>query len=241
MNRTKLDILAFSAHPDDVELSASGTIIKHIKQGATVGVIDLTRGELGTRGSGELRMEEAKRASEIMGLTIRENLHMADGFFEVTKENIIKVAETIRYYEPDIILCNAIHDRHPDHGRASQLVSEACFYSGLVKVEIERNGENLTRWRPKKVYHYIQDRYLKPDIVVDISNEIDRKMESIMAYASQFYDPTSSEPTSSISSKEFLENVRARTLDFGRLIDVVHGEGFTVERPVAVEDLRDLG
>lgn len=236
----KLDILVFAAHPDDAELACSGTIVKHIAQGKKVGVVDLTEGQLGSRGSVELRYEEAAKASAILGLHARENLQMEDGFFRNDPEHQRKVITAIRKYQPEIVLCNAIADRHPDHGRGSELVSEACFYSGLRRIETEVDGEAQEHWRPKAVYHYIQDRYIKPDFIVDISDHIETKMASVSAYSSQFFDPNSSEPQTPISTPEFMEFIKARARQFGRSINAQYGEGFTVERPVGIEDMLDL-
>lgn len=235
-----LDILAFAAHPDDVELSCSGTLMKHISEGKRVGVIDLTEGELGSRGSVSLRYEEAQNASKIMGLTVRENLKMRDGFFEINEENKLKIVTAIRTYRPKIVLANAIEDRHPDHGRAAQLVSEACFLAGLRKVETIVGGQLQEAYRPQVVYHYIQDRYIKPDFVVDITPYIERKMEAIQAYKSQFYDPNSTEPQTPISGADFLDFLKARGKELGRPIGVQYAEGFTAERLVGVESFFDL-
>jgi N-acetylglucosamine malate deacetylase 1 len=235
-----LDILAFAAHPDDVELSCSGTLMKHISEGKRVGVIDLTEGELGSRGSVSLRYEEAENASKIMGLTVRENLKMRDGFFEINEENKLKIVTAIRTYRPKIVLANAIEDRHPDHGRAAQLVSEACFLAGLRKVETIVGGQLQEAYRPQVVYHYIQDRYVKPDFVVDITPYIERKMEAIQAYKSQFYDPNSTEPQTPISGADFLDFLKARGKELGRPIGVQYAEGFTAERLVGVESFFDL-
>lgn len=235
-----LDILAFAAHPDDVELSCSGTLMKHITEGKRVGVIDLTEGELGSRGSVSLRYEEAENASKIMGLTVRENLKMRDGFFEINEENKLKIVTAIRTYRPKIVLANAIEDRHPDHGRAAQLVSEACFLAGLRKVETIVGGQLQEVYRPHVVYHYIQDRYIKPDFVVDITPYIEQKMEAILAYKSQFYDPSSTEPQTPISGADFLDFVKARCNEFGRPISAQYAEGFTAERIVGVDSFFDL-
>jgi bacillithiol biosynthesis deacetylase BshB1 len=236
----KLDILAFGAHPDDVELGCSGTIAKEISFGKKVGIIDLTRGELGTRGSVAIRNAESEKATQILGVSVRENLDMRDGFFVNDEAHQLKIIEMIRKYQPEIVLCNAIQDRHIDHGKGSKLVSDACFLSGLCKIETIQNGESQQAWRPKVVYHYIQWENLQPDFVVDISGFMDVKMESILAYSSQFYDPNSSEPESPISSKNFLDSVKYRAQDLGRIIGVAHGEGFTVERYLAVNSLSDL-
>lgn len=236
----KLDILAFAAHPDDVELSASGSIIKHVKNGYSVGIVDLTRGELGTRGSAEIRDNEALKASEIMGLSARANLDLGDGFFENNQENLLRLVEQIRLFQPEIVWCNAISDRHPDHQRGAELASRACFLAGLRKIETKWDGEIQTAWRPKSVYHYIQDRYIKPDFVINVSEEWGGKMDSVMAYSSQFYDPNSKEPTSPISGKEFLEVLNGRGREMGRMINREYGEGFTVERPIGIDNLMSL-
>ncbi|EIA07908.1 bacillithiol biosynthesis deacetylase BshB1 [Flavobacterium frigoris] len=236
----KLDILAFGAHPDDVELGCAGTILKEISLGKTVGIVDLTRGELGTRGSAAIRDQEANTAAKILGISVRENLEMRDGFFVNDEEHQLQIIKMIRKYKPEIVLCNAIDDRHIDHGKGSKLVSDSCFLSGLMKVETELEGEKQTAWRPKLVYHYIQWKNIDPDFVVDISGFTETKNESILAYSSQFYDPTSKEPESPISSKNFLESLNYRTRDLGRLAGVDHAEGFTVERYLAVNSLGDL-
>lgn len=237
----KLDILAIGVHPDDVELSASGTLLKHIAFGKKAGILDLTRGELGTRGNPALRTEEAMKAAQILGLSMREQLTMADGFFENNESNQKHIIRVIRKYQPEIVLCNAINDRHPDHGRAAKLVSDACFYSGLVKVETRGDDHQLqAAWRPKAIYHYVQDRYLKPDFVVDITAYMDKKMESVMAYSSQFYDPSSKEPETPISSRDFIESIKSKAITFGRDIEATYAEGFTVERHIGVENLFDL-
>ena len=235
-----MDILAFAAHPDDVELSCSGTIMKAISQGKKVGIIDLTQGELGSRGTIETRYTEAGNASRIMGLSIRENLKMADGFFEINEQNKREIIQMIRKYRPQIVLANAVEDRHPDHGRAAKLVSEACFLAGLRKIETELDGQKQEAHRPKAVYHYIQDHYIKPDFVVDVTEFIDRKIEAIEAYKTQFYDPNSTEPETPISGAEFFDFIKGRMLQFGRPIGVRYAEGFTVEREPGVEDLFDL-
>ncbi|MBK8846556.1 MAG: bacillithiol biosynthesis deacetylase BshB1 [Bacteroidetes bacterium] len=236
----KLDILAFGVHPDDVEISAAGTIIKHLKMGMTAGVIDLTQGELGTRGTAATRMQESESASQIMGSTVRHNLAMEDGFFENNQNNKLKIIEMVRLYQPTIILCNALNDRHPDHGRSGRLVSDACFLSGLSKISTEYNGHQQQAWRPRAVYHYTQDRYHVPTFVVDISEHIDAKMESIKAYKSQFHDPKSNEPATYISSPEFLDSIKARSAEYGRQIGVKYAEAFITERYPGINDLRDL-
>lgn len=236
----KLDILAFGAHPDDVELGCSGTIAKEISLGKKVGIIDLTRGELGTRGSVEIRNSESAKASEILGISVRENLDMRDGFFMNDEEHQLKIIKMIRKYRPEIVLCNAIRDRHIDHGKGSKLVSDACFLSGLRRIETNVDGENQEAWRPKVVYHYIQWENIEPDFVVDISGFVDIKTASIMAYSSQFYDEKSKEPVTPIATKNFLESIHYRSQDFGRLVGVEHAEGFTAERYLAVNSLGDL-
>ena len=236
----KLDILAFAAHPDDIELACSGTLIKHIKNGSKVGIIDLTEGELGSRGSRELRYEEAANATKIIGNIVRENLNLGDGFFEVEEKSMMKVIEMIRKYQPDIILCNAISDRHPDHGRGSELVKRAAFLSGLLKIETSIDGKSQEKWRPKQVFHYIQDEYIEPDFVIDISDEMEGKMKSILAYSSQFFNPESKEPQTPISSQEFMDFLDGRARQFGRTIGAKHGEGFISSNPVSVKSLNDI-
>ncbi len=236
----KLDILAFGAHPDDVELGCSGTLAKEVALGKQVGIVDLTRGELGTRGSVEIRNSESAKASAILGVQVRENLDMRDGFFVNDEAHQLKVIEMIRKYQPEIVLCNAIQDRHIDHGKGSQLVSDACFLSGLTKIESHYNGQKQAAWRPKMVYHYIQWQTIEPDFVVDISDFMTQKMEAVQAYASQFYDPNSKEPVTPIASKNFLESIQYRAQDLGRLVGVTYAEGFTTERYVTVNSLGDL-
>lgn len=236
----KLDILAIGSHPDDVELGCAATLAKEIALGKKVGVLDLTRGELGTRGSAEIRDKEATKAAKILGVAIRENLAFSDGFFFNDKNHQLEVIKMIRKYQPTIVLCNAVEDRHIDHGKGSKLVSDACFLSGLRRIETEFDGKQQAHWRPKHVYHYIQWKNLEPDFVVDVSGFMDKKMEAVKAYSSQFYDPNSKEPSSPISSKNFLESIEYRARDLGRLIGSDHAEGFTVERFVAVDSLDKL-
>jgi bacillithiol biosynthesis deacetylase BshB1 len=233
----KLDILFIAAHPDDVELCCAGTVFKHIAAGHKIGIVDLTAGELGTRGNAALRAQEAANASAIMGISLRENLGLRDGFFDLSESNKMPVIRAIRKYKPEIVITNAIRDRHPDHGRAGQLVSESCFLSGLPKIEMEDSGHILEAWRPKKVYHMIQDRYINPEICVDITPWIDKKDEAVMAFKSQFYDPMSSEPHTPISGLDFFEFLRARAREMGRLIGVEYAEGYTMEGPVAKDNL----
>lgn len=236
----KLDLLAFAAHPDDVELSCAGTMIKQMQAGYKTGIIDLTRGELGTRGSAAIREQEAALATKILGLSVRDNLNMRDGYFEVSEENKLAIVKMIRKYKPEVILANAPSDRHPDHGRASKLVSDACFLSGLVKVSTSMDGKEQEIWRPRAVYFYIQDRRLNPDFIVDVSDVMEKRIEAIMTFSSQFYNPASTEPDTAISSKQFLEGLKSRALEFGRLIGTEYGEGFITERTSGVNDIFQL-
>ncbi len=236
----KLDILAFGAHPDDVELGAAATIAKEVSLGKKVGIVDLTRGELGTRGSAELRDKEAAKAAEILGASVRENLAFADGFFTNDKKHQLEVIKMIRKYKPEIVLCNAIDDRHIDHPKGSKLVSDACFLSGLLKIETDLDGKKQEKWRPKLVYHYIQWKNIEPDFVVDVSGFIEKKIDAVMAYSSQFYDPSSKEPETPITSKNFTDSIVYRARDLGRLVGSEYAEGFTVERYIAVENLSKI-
>lgn len=240
MKTHKVDLLAFAAHPDDIELSASGTLMKHIAQGKTVAIVDLTRGELGSRGTIETRKNEAAEAAKIMGISARVNLGLADGFFEHNEESLLKIVEQIRYFKPEIVLANATEDRHPDHGRASKLISEACFLSGLVKVKTFYETDKQEAHRPRLVLHYIQDRYIKPDLVVDITPFYERKMEAVLAYKTQFFQEEQDGPKTPISGKDFLDFLTGRMTEFGRAIGVSYAEGFTVERTIGVEDLTSL-
>jgi bacillithiol biosynthesis deacetylase BshB1 len=236
----KLDILAFAAHPDDVELAASGTLLAHIALGKKVGIIDLTRGELGTRGTAELRDKEAIESSKILGIHARENLKMRDGFFVKDEMHLLKVIEMIRKYQPEIVIANSEFDRHIDHGRAGDLVHDACFLSGLIKIETSHNNQAQQAWRPKAVYHYIQDYYTKPDVIFDITSHFETKLKSIAAFSSQFFIGGLNEPETPISSKDFWEFIEARARQFGRLINTTYGEGFTVKRPIGSKDLTTL-
>jgi N-acetylglucosamine malate deacetylase 1 len=236
----KLDILAFGAHPDDVELGCAGTIAKEIFLGKKVGIVDLTRGELGTRGSKEIRDQEATAAAKILGVSVRENLNMRDGFFVNDENHQLKVIEMIRKYQPEIVICNAVDDRHIDHAKGSDLVSNSCFLSGLIKIETFLEGKKQEHWRPKLVYHYIQWKNINPDFVVDVTGFNEKRVEAILAYGSQFYNPNSTEPETVIASKNFLESLNYRLQDFGRLIGTDFAEGFTVERCLAVNSLGDL-
>jgi bacillithiol biosynthesis deacetylase BshB1 len=236
----KLDILAFGAHPDDVELSCSGTLAKEISFGKKVGIIDLTRGELGTRGSVAIRDEEAALAASILGVSVRENLNMRDGFFVNDEKHQMEIIKMIRKYQPEIVLCNAVDDRHIDHPKGSRLVSDACFLSGLMRIETSIDGIQQSAWRPKVVYHYLQWKNIAPDFVVDISDFNDKRVASILAYSSQFYNSNSKEPETPIATKNFLESLNHRVQDFGRIIGTNYAEGFTAERYLAVNSLADL-
>ncbi|MBW8361972.1 MAG: bacillithiol biosynthesis deacetylase BshB1 [Kaistella sp.] len=232
----KADILAFGAHPDDVELGCGGTLAKLISEGKKVAVVDLTQGELGTRGTNITRAEEAADASEILGISFRENLMMKDGFLLNTEENQMEIVKMIRKYRPELIYANAIDDRHPDHAKAAKLVSDACFLSGLVKIETEMDGEEQEAWRPKHVFHYIQWKNIEPDFVVDISGFMEKKIEACLAYKTQFYDPKSNEPMTPIATKDFLESLTYRAQDLGRLSGVDFAEGFTTEKLLAFKN-----
>lgn len=236
----KLDILAFAAHPDDVELAASGTLLAHQALGKTIGIIDLTQGELGTRGSATIRAKEAAASSKILQLNARENLGMRDGFFFNDEAHQLKIIEMVRKYQPTIVLCNSEFDRHIDHGRAAQLVHDACFLSGLSKIITHHQGKEQILWRPKSIYHFIQDYHSKPDIIVDITPHFETKMKSIKAFSSQFYDPNSAELQSPISSEDFLHFLESRAREFGRAIGVTYAEGFTVKRTIGTTDLTQL-
>ena len=236
----KLDILAFGAHPDDVELGCGGTIAKEVALGRKVGIVDLTRGELGSRGSAEIRDQEAADAAQILGISVRENLRMRDGFFVNDEKHQLEIIKMIRKYRPEIVLCNAVDDRHIDHGKGSKLVSDACFLSGLIKIETDLEGEKQQAWRPKVVYHFIQWKNLEPDFVVDISGFEQQKTKAILAYSSQFYNPNDNGPITPIATKNFLESINYRAQDLGRLIGTDYAEGFTAERYLAVNSLADL-
>ena len=239
----KLDILAIGAHPDDVELGCGGTLFKEIKSGKKVGILDLTRGELGTRGTAETRDKESENSAKILGVHIRENIEFADGFFVNDKKHQLELIKIIRKYRPEIVLCNAVEDRHIDHAKGSKLVSDSCFLSGLLKIDTKYDQDDdcwQEPWRPKHVYHYIQWKNIEPDFVVDVSNSIDKKMEAVLAYKTQFYNPNSDEPETLISSKNFTDRVKYRARDLGRLIGVDYAEGFTTERYPGVNSLFDL-
>lgn len=237
----KLDILAIGAHPDDVELGCGATLAKEVANGKKVGVIDLTRGELGTRGTAETRDVEASNSAKILGVHARVNMKFADAFFVNDKAHQLEIIKMIRYYKPEMVICNAIDDRHIDHGKGSQLVSDACFLSGLIKIETSLGDNKIQEpWRPKAVYHYIQWKDIEPDVVVDVSGYMDTKMKSVLAYETQFYDPNSEEPETPISSKNFTDSIDYRARNLGRLVGVEHAEGFTVERYPTVDSLFDL-
>ena len=240
MKIKNLDFLAIGVHPDDVELGCGGTILKHIDLGYKVGIVDLTKGELGTRGTATTRKKEAEAARKFAKVAVRENLGMADGFIANNKENKLKIIKSIRKYRPEIILANSVTDRHPDHGNAAKLVSEACFLSGLLKIKTKSGKTNQAPWRPRKVLHYIQDHYIKPDIVVDISMYMDKKIKLVKCFETQFYQKDSKGPKTPISSKSFLDGLRGRSQDFGRRIAVEYGEGFTCHEYIGVSDLKDI-
>ncbi|MHA8069931.1 bacillithiol biosynthesis deacetylase BshB1 [Aquirufa ecclesiirivi] len=237
----KLDILVMAAHPDDAELACSGTIVSQIQQGKKVGIVDFTRGELGTRGTPEIRIAESAASTAILGIHARENLGIRDGFFRNDEESQLKLIQIIRKYQPDIVLANALEDRHPDHGKGAQLAIDACFLSGLRKIETQdEQGNPQAAWRPKHVFHYIQDRYINPDFVIDISAHWDIKEQSIRAFKSQFFDPNSTEPDSYISSPDFLEFIRARSMEMGHKIGVKYGEGYQSQRTIGLDGFGDL-
>jgi bacillithiol biosynthesis deacetylase BshB1 len=240
----KVDILAIGVHPDDVELSCCGSLLKHIDQGKTVGLLDLTRGELGSRGSAALRDTEAAASALKMGAIFRKNLGMADGFLQYTQENLLKIIEIIRWCQPEVVLCNAPDDRHPDHGRSAKLEADACFYSGLLKIETNLDGMPQQHWRPKAVYHYIQDKDLVPSFVVDITPYMEKKLDLILTFRSQFFLPGAAEyqnePATPISGQDFFEFVKAKCRAFGRPIGVEFAEGFIAARTPGVQSLFDL-
>lgn len=232
----KVDFLAIGAHPDDVELGCGGTLAKLINDGKTVAIVDLTQGELGTRGTNLTRAEEAANASKILGISARENLKLKDGFLNNTEEYQMEVVKMIRKYQPEIVLANAIDDRHPDHAKAAKLVSDACFLAGLVKIETSLNGETQKHWRPKQIFNYIQWKNVTPDFVIDISDFMEKKIEACLAYKTQFYDPNSKEPMTPIATKDFLESLTYRAQDLGRLSGVAFAEGFTTEKLIAFKN-----
>jgi N-acetylglucosamine malate deacetylase 1 len=236
----KLDVLVLAAHPDDAELGCGGTILVHLAMGKKVGLIDLTRGELGTRGTAELRSKEAAEASSILVLTVRGNLGLADGFFNNDEQSVMKIIEVIRKYQPDIVLANAPADRHPDHGRAAELSARACFLSGLVKIKSSLDGEEQTAWRPRHFFNYIQDRLLKPDFIVDISAHWDTKVNAIKAFKSQFFNPDSQEPETYISTSDFMVLVESRARELGHHIGVKYGEGFLSQKEIGIKNFDQI-
>lgn len=240
MANDKVDILAIGVHPDDVELSCAGTLLKQIHSGHTAAVVDLTKGELGTRGSATTRIAEADAAAKIMGITHRMNLGMRDGYFQHNEHNINKIISAIRRFRPKVVLANAVRDRHPDHGRASKLIADACYYSGLAKISTTYNRQAQEKWRPDAVYHYIQDYSLKPDLIVDVSGFESQKLKAIMAYKTQFFDPNSAEPNTPISSQAFMDILMTRMQEWGRLIGVSHAEAYTCARPIGTSNLLSL-
>lgn len=236
----KLDILAFAAHPDDTELACSGTLATHIDKGYKVGVVDLTEGELGTRGTVEIRYKEAEESAKLLGLAVRENLKLADGFFRNDKESQLELIKVIRKYKPEIVLLNAPSDRHPDHGRAAQLQLDSCFLAGLAKIETVVEGTKQEPWRPVSMYHYIQSNSLEPDFVVDVTSGWEKKLEAIKCFKSQFFDPKNTEPETYISSPDFMKVIEARGKDLGYSIGAKYGEGFIKVRNLGVTDLNNL-
>lgn len=236
----KLDILAIAAHPDDVELSCAGTLMVHALQGMKVGIVDLTQGELGTRGTPEGRLIEAQDACKLMGVHVRENLGLADGFFQNNKEDQLKVIRAIRKFKPDIVLANAMDDRHPDHGRAGKLIADSCFYAGLRKIETEEDGVPQEAWRPKQVFHFLQDRYHQPDFVIDITSVIDKKIEAIKCFKTQFLAAKDNEPQTYISSPEFFESVLYRAKMLGKMVGVAYAEGYTSAKMLGIRSMKDF-
>ena len=236
----KLDILAFGSHPDDVELGCGGTLAKHIALGKKVGIVDLTRGELGTRGSVEIRDEEAKTSAGMLGTSVRENLNFKDGFFTNDEAHQLALVQIIRKFQPEVVLANAIRDRHPDHGKGAELVFHSCFLSGLTKVETALTGKPQQAWRPKVLYHYIQSQWINPDFIVDVSDHWETKMKSVKAFKSQFHNPNSNEPETYISSEGFMKMLEARGVELGHAIGVRYGEGFTTRRTIGVTTLMDI-
>ncbi|MFY1048296.1 bacillithiol biosynthesis deacetylase BshB1 [Chryseobacterium sp. GP-SGM7] len=236
----KTDILAFGAHPDDVELGCGGTIAKLISEGKTCVIIDLTKGELGTRGTDLTRKEEATEAAKILGVAVRENLGLKDGFLVNSEEYQMEIVKMVRKYRPEIVLANAIDDRHPDHAKAAKLVSDACFLSGLRKIETVSDGEAQEIWRPKQIFHYIQWKNIVPEFVIDISEYLGKKLEACMAFKTQFYDPKSTEPETPITSKDFYESLTYRAQDLGRLSGVAYAEGFTTEKLLALKNFEGI-
>jgi len=236
----KVDILAIGAHPDDVELGCGGTIAKLISEGKKAAIVDLTKGELGTRGTEETRRKEAEDSAKILGISARENLGMKDGFLQNSEEYQLRIVKILRKYQPEIVLANAIDDRHPDHAKAAKLVSDACFLSGLRRIETEYNGQIQEIWRPKQIFHYIQWKHINPDFVIDISEFMEKKVEACLAYQTQFYNPDSKEPVTPIATKDFLESLTYRAQDLGRLSGVAFAEGFTTEKLIAFKNFEGI-
>ncbi len=236
----KLDILVIAAHPDDAELSAGGTIIANVAKGRKVGIVDLTRGEMGTRGTPEIRLKEAAAAAEIMGVTLRDNLEFEDAFFTNDREHQLAIVRKIRAYQPELVIANAVSDRHPDHGKGSALISQACFISGLKRVETEVDGVQQEAWRPKNVYHMIQSNFIDPDFVVDVSDHWDKKMAAVRAYKSQFFDPDNKEPDTFISTPAFMNLIESRGVEMGQPVGFSYAEGFTIEKRMGIKDLFEL-
>lgn len=236
----KLDMLVFAAHPDDAELSCSGTILSQVTMGKKVGIIDLTKGEMGTRGTPEVRMKEARDAAEILGLSVRVNLEFKDIYFQNDEAHQLEVVKMIRKFQPEIVLANAITDRHPDHPKAAELVKQACFMSGLQKIATTLDKEKQSPWRPRKVFHYIQSNYIKPDVIIDVSDFWEKRMASILAYKSQFYNPDATEPETFISSSQFIDLLKARATEFGKSVGVKYGEGFNIDHHLGAKDLFNL-
>ncbi len=239
-HQTTLDILVLAAHPDDAELGCAGSILKWISEGYKVGIVDFTKGELGTRGNPEIRLKEAESAKNILGLTHRENLDMPDGFFSNNEENQLKIIQVIRKFQPKLVVINAPEDRHPDHGKAAKLSIDSIFLSGLLKIQTYNNQEIQKPWRPHNYIHYIQDKLLIPNLVVDVTPYMEKKIESIKAYQSQFYNPNSKEPQTYISSQEFWENIYSRAMEMGRIIGKKYGEGFILPKPYPLHNVSDL-
>ncbi len=236
----KVDILAIGVHPDDIELSCVGTLINAVRLGKTVGLVDLTQGELGTRGSGPLRLIEAENSAKIIGAQFRHNLGMRDGFFEITEDNLLAVIREIRFAKPDVLLANSVDDRHPDHGRAAELVHRAAFLAGLQKIETEYDGTAQEKWRPRVVYHYIQDKNIEPDLVVDISDSFDKKIECLQCFSSQFYDPSSKEAETPLTGKDFFDFVAGKSKTYGRAIGAEYAEMYTCHRYIGTKDITSL-
>ncbi len=236
----KLDILVIAAHPDDAELSAGGTIIANVAKGRKVGIVDLTRGEMGTRGTPEIRLKEAAAAAKIMGVSLRDNLEFEDAFFTNDREHQLAIARKIRAYQPELVIANAVSDRHPDHGKGSALISQACFISGLKRVETEVDGVQQEPWRPKNVYHMIQSNFIDPDFVVDVSDHWEKKMAAVRAYKSQFFDPDNKEPDTFISTPAFMNLIESRGVEMGQPVGFSYAEGFTIEKRMGIKDLFEL-